>query len=92
MYFQLYFKKVFSWKTSPYGQALVLNIEYKRPGSEKDVERLIKTFASLGIELFENKAHLDYDREEMEAIIKKIATSPALLHCLISGFLVPVTK
>jgi hypothetical protein len=66
---------VFSWKTSPYGQALVLNIEYKRPGSEKDVERLSKTFSSLGINLFENKAHLDYDREEMKAIIKNFATS-----------------
>jgi hypothetical protein len=76
LYFQFYFKKVFSCKTSPYGHALVLNIEYKRPGSEKDVERLIKTFDSLGIDLFEKKAHINYTMAKMEAIIKKFATSP----------------
>jgi hypothetical protein len=66
---------VFSWKTSPYGQALVLNIQHNRPGSQKDVKRLTKTFSTLGINLFEQKAHVDYDREEMKAIIKKFATS-----------------
>jgi hypothetical protein len=76
MYLQFYFKKVFPWKTKPYGQALVLNIEYKRPGAEKDVERLIKTFSSLGIDLFENKAHVNYEKHRMVAIIKKFATSP----------------
>jgi hypothetical protein len=67
---------VFSWKTSPYGQALVLNIKYRRPGSEKDVERLTNTFSSLGIDLFENKAHVDYEKHKMEEKIKKFATSP----------------
>jgi hypothetical protein len=67
---------VFPWKTTPYGQALVLNIEYKRPGSEKDVERLENTFSSLGIDLFEKKAHVNYEKHRMEEIIEKFAMSP----------------
>jgi hypothetical protein len=67
---------VFPWKTTPYGQALVLNIEKKRPGSENDVQRLVNTFKSLGMELFEKKAHINYTKAEMEAVIQNFATSP----------------
>jgi hypothetical protein len=67
---------VFSWKTSPYGHALVLNIEYHRPGSEKDVERLIETFSNLGIDLFEKKAHVDYTKAKMIDVIHQFAKSP----------------
>jgi hypothetical protein len=66
---------VFSCNTSPYGQALVLNIEYQRKGSEKDVKRLENAFSSLDINLFEKMAHVNYEKHRMEEIIKKFATS-----------------
>jgi hypothetical protein len=62
--------------------------KYKRPGSEKDVERLIKTFSSLGIHLFEN---VNYEKNKMEAtsqmlkcdddvIVKTPGTSQLILY------------
>jgi hypothetical protein len=59
------------WPT-PYGQALVLN---QRTGTDEDVSRLYQTFSSLGIVLFQNKAHINYEKHRMEAIIKEFANS-----------------